>query len=61
MEADDYKNTLSFTLFDRELPVILKEYGVNYEKHRKNQGIQSNLALREKSNADWLLKCDAQE
>ncbi|MGS6477902.1 hypothetical protein ACVGXS_00215, partial [Enterobacter hormaechei] len=27
-----------------------------YEKRRTNQGMQTNLALREESNADWLPK-----
>ncbi len=58
MEAHGYKNTLSLTMFGRGLPVMLKEYGLSYEKRRKNQGIQTNLALREESNADWLPKCD---
>ncbi|EOV0981936.1 primase-like DNA-binding domain-containing protein [Edwardsiella piscicida] len=61
MEAHGYKNTLSLTMFGKGLPAMLKEYGVNYEKRRKNQGIQTNLALREESNADWLPKCDAPE
>ncbi|GKO73321.1 hypothetical protein NUBL21977_44220 [Klebsiella quasipneumoniae] len=37
---------------------MLKEYVLNYEKQRTNQGMQTNLALREKNNADWLSKCD---
>ncbi len=37
---------------------MLKEYGLQYEKRRTNQGMQTNLALREESNADWLPKCD---
>ncbi len=40
------------------LSAMLKEYGLNYEKRRTNQGMQTNLALREESNADWLPKCD---
>ncbi|EDC5900123.1 DNA primase, partial [Salmonella enterica] len=58
MEAHGYKNTLSLTMFGKGLPAMLKEYGLSYEKRRKNQGIQTNLALREESNADWLPKCD---
>jgi len=58
MEAHGYKNTLSLTRFGKGLPAMLKEYGLSYEKRRKNQGIQTNLALREESNADWLPKCD---
>ncbi|TFT50756.1 winged helix-turn-helix domain-containing protein, partial [Proteus mirabilis] len=58
MEAHGYRNTLSLTMFGKGLPAMLKEYGLNYEKRRKNQGIQTNLTLREESNADWLPKCD---
>ncbi|EKP5176971.1 toprim domain-containing protein [Salmonella enterica] len=58
MEAHGYRNTLSLTMFGKGLPAMLKEYGLSYEKRRKNQGIQTNLALREESNADWLPKCD---
>ncbi|CEC26932.1 TPA: DNA primase [Salmonella enterica subsp. enterica serovar Typhi] len=58
MEAHGYKNTLSLAMFGKGLPAMLKEYGLSYEKRRKNQGIQTNLALREESNADWLPKCD---
>ncbi|ECF0293808.1 DNA primase, partial [Salmonella enterica subsp. enterica] len=58
MEAHGYRNTLSLTMFGKGLPAMLKEYGLSYEKRRKSQGIQTNLALREESNADWLPKCD---
>ncbi|MBE8058639.1 DNA primase, partial [Escherichia coli] len=58
MEANGYKNTLSLTMFGKGLPLMLKEYGLQYEKRRTNQGMQTNLALREESNADWLPKCD---
>ncbi|WP_105693657.1 primase-helicase zinc-binding domain-containing protein [Cronobacter dublinensis] len=58
MEAHGYRNTLSLTMFGKGLPVMLKEYGLGYEKRRKNQGIQTNLTLKEESNADWLPKCD---
>ncbi|EAX8227693.1 hypothetical protein J4090_000875 [Salmonella enterica] len=58
MEAHGYRNTMSLTMFGKGLPAMLKEYGLSYEKRRKNQGIQTNLALREESNADWLPKCD---
>ncbi|CAH3911239.1 primase-helicase zinc-binding domain-containing protein [Citrobacter freundii] len=58
MEAHGYKNTLSLTMFGKGLSSMLKEYGLNYGKRRTNQGIQTNLALREESNADWLPRCD---
>ncbi|EQB4817289.1 TPA: primase-helicase zinc-binding domain-containing protein [Citrobacter amalonaticus] len=58
MEAHGYKNTLSLTSFGRGLSGMLKEYGLHYDKRRTNQGMQTNLTLREESNADWLPKCD---
>jgi putative DNA primase/helicase len=58
MEAHGYKNTLSLTMFGKGLPMMLKEYGLNYDKRRTNQGMQTNLTLRGESNADWLPKCD---
>lgn len=58
MEANGYKNTLSLTMFGKGLPLMLKEYGLQYEKRRTNLGMQTNLTLREESNADWLPKCD---
>ena len=58
MEAHGYKNTLSLTMFGKGLSSMLKEYGLNYARRRTNQGIQTNLALREESNADWLPRCD---
>ncbi|WP_318389683.1 primase-helicase zinc-binding domain-containing protein [Enterobacter sp.] len=58
MEANGFKNTLSLTMFGKGLASMLKEYGLNYEKKRTNQGMQTNLMLREESNADWLPKCD---
>ncbi|MDW7571060.1 winged helix-turn-helix domain-containing protein, partial [Klebsiella pneumoniae] len=58
MVAHGYRNALSLTMFGKGLSAMLKEYGLNYEKRRTNQGMQTNLALREVSNADWLPKCD---
>ena len=58
MEAHGYKNTLSLTMFGKRLSSMLKEYGLNYGKRRTNQGMQTNLALRDESNADWLPRCD---
>ena len=58
MEAHGYKNTLSLTMFGKGLSSMLKEYGLNYGKRRTNQGMQTNLTLREESNADWLPRCD---
>lgn len=59
MEAHGYKNTLSLTMFGKGLPNMLKEYGLNYDKRRTSQGMQTNLTLKEESNGDWLPKCDA--
>jgi len=58
MEAHGYKNTLSLTMFGKGLSAMLKEFGLNYGKRRTNQGMQTNLALRDESNADWLPRCD---
>jgi len=58
MEAHGYKNTLSLTMFGKGLPAMLKEYGLDYDKRRTNQGMQTNLSLKEESNGDWLPKCD---
>ncbi len=58
LEAHGYKTTLGLTMFGKRLSAMLKEYGLSYEKRRKNQGIQTNLPLREESNADWLPKCN---
>lgn len=46
-------------MFGLGLPVMLKEYGLNYEKRHTKQGIQTNLTLKEESYGDWLPKCDA--
>jgi putative DNA primase/helicase len=43
-----YRNCLSLTMFGK-LSAMLKEYGLNYEKRRTNQGMQTNLALRRKA------------
>lgn len=58
MEANGYRNVLSLKMFGLGLPMMLKEYGLNYEKRHTKQGIQSNLSLKEESYGDWLPKCD---
>ncbi len=58
MKAHGYRNALSLTMFGKGLSAMLKEYVLNYEKRHTNQGMQTNLVLREESNADWLPKCD---
>ncbi len=58
MEANGYRNVLSLKMFGLGLPMMLKEYGLNYEKRHTKQGTQTNLTLREDSNGDWLPKCD---
>lgn len=57
MEANGYKHVLSLKMFGLGLPMMLKEYGMNYEKRHTKQGTQTNLTLREDSNGDWLPKC----
>ena len=58
MEANGYRHVLSLKAFGMGLPMMLKEYGLNYEKRHTKQGTQTNLTLREDSNGDWLPKCD---
>ncbi|EBA9137768.1 toprim domain-containing protein [Salmonella enterica subsp. enterica serovar Tilene] len=58
MEANGYRNVLSLKMFGLGLPMMLKEYGLNYEKRHTKQGIQTNLSLKEESYSDWLPKCD---
>ncbi|EPB0824073.1 primase-helicase zinc-binding domain-containing protein [Enterobacter hormaechei] len=58
MEANGYKNVLSLKMFGLGLPLMLKEYGVNYEKRHTRQGTQTNIKLTDESNSDWLPKCD---
>lgn len=58
MEANGYRNVLSLKMFGLGLPMMLKEYDLNYEKRHTKQGIQTNLSLKEESYGDWLPKCD---
>lgn len=58
MEVNGYWNVFSLKMFGLGLLVMLKEYGLNYEKCYIKQGIQINLILKEESYGDWLLKCD---
>lgn len=58
MEANGYRNVLSLKMFGLGLSMMLKEYGLNYEKRHTKQGIQTNLSLKEESYGDWLPKCD---
>ncbi|SBM35805.1 Zinc binding domain / DNA primase [Klebsiella pneumoniae] len=58
MEANGYRNVLSLKMFGLGLPMMLKEYGLNYEKRHTKQGIQTNLSLKGESYGDWLPKCD---
>lgn len=58
MEANGYKNVLSLKMFGLGLPLMLKEYGVSYEKRHTRQGTQTNIKLTDESNSDWLPKCD---
>jgi phage/plasmid-associated DNA primase len=51
MEANGYRNVLSLKMFGLGLPMMLKEYGLNYEKRHTKQGIQTNLSLKEKATA----------
>ncbi len=51
MEANGYRNVLSLKMFGLGLPMMLKEYGMNYEKRHTKQGIQTNLSLKKKATA----------
>ncbi|MEG3784004.1 winged helix-turn-helix domain-containing protein, partial [Escherichia coli] len=58
MVAYGYRNVLSLKMVGLGLPVMLKEYGLNYDTRHTKQRIQTNLTLKEESNGDWLPKCD---
>ncbi|WP_396077393.1 primase-helicase zinc-binding domain-containing protein [Escherichia coli] len=58
MEANGYRNVLSLKMIGLGLPIMLKEYGLNYEKRHTRQGTQTNLTLKDESNGDWLPKCN---
>ncbi len=58
MEANGYRNVLSLKMFGLGLPMMLKEYGLSYEKRHTRHGTQTNLTLKEESDGDWLPKCD---
>lgn len=58
MGANGYRHVLSLKAFGLGLPMMLKEYGMNYEKRHTKQGTQINLTLKDESNGDWLPKCD---
>ncbi len=58
MEANGYRNVLSLKMFGLGLPMMLKEYGMNYEKWHTRLDTQTNLTLKDESNGDWLPKCD---
>ncbi|VEB91358.1 Poxvirus D5 protein-like [Citrobacter koseri] len=58
MEANGYKNVLSLKMFGLGVPMMLKEYGLNYAKRHTRQETQTNIILNEESNSDWLPKCD---
>ncbi|MEH0833235.1 hypothetical protein [Pectobacterium cacticida] len=49
---------ISLTAFGKVLPNMMSEHGQTYLKGRVNQGIQTNLELKDESDADWLLKCE---
>lgn len=49
---------INLTMSGKGLSAMLKEYGLNYDKRRTNQGMQTNLTLKEENNGDWLPECD---
>jgi len=59
MESRGHQHPLSLTAFGQAVPQTLKEYERVLLKRRTNNGIQTNLALHEDSEADWLPACSA--
>lgn len=53
MEARGHQHPMSLTV-----PNTLCEYEIVLLKRKTKQGMQTNLALRDESDADWLPKCD---
>ncbi len=47
MEANGYRNVLSLKMFGLGLPMMLKEYGLNYEKRHTKQG-DTNQSVAER-------------
>ncbi len=58
MESHGHQKPISLTAFGKVLPNMMSEYGQTYLKSRTNQGIQTNLELKDESDADWLPKCE---
>lgn len=58
MESHRHQKPISLTAFGKVLPNMMSEYGQTYLKSRTNQGIQTNLELKDESDADWLPKCE---
>lgn len=57
MESRGHQHPLSLTAFGQAVPQTLKEYERILLKRRTNNAIQTNLALHEDSEADWLPAC----
>ncbi|WP_224653189.1 primase-helicase zinc-binding domain-containing protein [Pectobacterium versatile] len=59
MESHGHQKPISLTAFGKVLPNMMSEYGQSYLKGRTKQGIQTNLELKDESDADWLPKCES--
>lgn len=58
MEARGHQRLTTLTAFGRAVPQVLKEYEIEFMKRKTNQGIQTNLTLKDDSETDWLPKCE---
>lgn len=58
MEARGHQHPMSLTAFGLAVPNTLHEYEIALLKRKTKQGMQTNLVLRNESDADWLPKCD---
>lgn len=58
MESHGHQKPISLTAFGKVLPNMMSEYGQVYLKGRTKQGRQTNLELKDESDADWLPKCE---
>ncbi len=59
MESHGHQKPISLTAFGKVLPNMMSEYRQIYLKGGTKQGIQTNLELKDESDADWLPKCES--
>ncbi|MER3384075.1 phage/plasmid primase, P4 family [Pectobacterium aroidearum] len=58
MESRGHQKPLALTAFGLALPTMMSEYGQIYLKRKTKQGMQTNLALTDECDTDWLPKCE---